>query len=68
MIPDRRAGVTFACYVFAVLLGLLIAYQDVVSLFGDDNGIFHKRDQIRGLRITEAPPVLRHFTAKFQEI
>ncbi len=38
MIADRRAGVTFACYVFAVLLGLLIAYQDVVSLFGDDNG------------------------------
>jgi tryptophanase len=26
------------------------------------------RDQIRGLRITEAPAVLRHFTARFEEI
>lgn len=25
------------------------------------------RDQIRGMRITEAPAVLRHFTAKFEE-
>ena len=24
--------------------------------------------KIRGLRITEAPPALRHFTAKFEEI
>jgi hypothetical protein len=37
MIADRRAGITFACYVFAVLLGLLIAYLDIVSLFGDDS-------------------------------
>jgi tryptophanase len=29
--------------------------------------VFHKRDRIHGLRITEAPPVLRHFTAKFEE-
>lgn len=26
------------------------------------------RDQIRGLRITEAPQVLRHFTARFEEV
>jgi tryptophanase len=25
------------------------------------------KDQIRGLRIVEAPAVLRHFTAKFAE-
>jgi tryptophanase len=30
--------------------------------------VFHKRDRIHGLRITEAPSVLRHFTAKFAEI
>ena len=29
--------ITLAFYIFAVLLGLLIAYQDVVSPFGDDN-------------------------------
>jgi tryptophanase len=29
--------------------------------------VFQKRDQIRGLRITEEPSVLRHFTAKFEE-
>jgi tyrosine phenol-lyase len=26
------------------------------------------RDRLRGLRIVEAPEVLRHFTAKFEEI
>lgn len=26
------------------------------------------KDRIRGLRIVEAPPVLRHFTAKFEEV
>ena len=30
--------------------------------------VYQKRKAIRGLRITEAPPVLRHFTAKFEEI
>jgi tyrosine phenol-lyase len=30
--------------------------------------VFRDRDAIRGLRITEAPPVLRHFTAKFEEV
>jgi tryptophanase len=30
--------------------------------------VFRRRHEIRGLRITEAPPVLRHFTAKFAEI
>jgi tyrosine phenol-lyase len=29
--------------------------------------VFHKREAIRGLRIVDAPPVLRHFTAKFVE-
>jgi tyrosine phenol-lyase len=30
--------------------------------------VFQQRDQIRGLRIVDAPPVLRHFTAKFEEV
>jgi tryptophanase len=30
--------------------------------------VYHQRDSIRGLRIVEAPPVLRHFTAKFEEV
>jgi tyrosine phenol-lyase len=30
--------------------------------------VFRDRETIRGLRITEAPPVLRHFTAKFEEV
>jgi tyrosine phenol-lyase len=30
--------------------------------------VFAKRNTIRGLRIVEAPDVLRHFTAKFEEI
>lgn len=30
--------------------------------------LFEQRHMIRGLRITEAPPVLRHFTAKFAEV
>jgi len=30
--------------------------------------VYEKRNEIRGLRIIEEPPVLRHFTAKFEEI
>jgi tryptophanase len=30
--------------------------------------VFQRREKIRGLRITEEPPALRHFTAKFQEV
>ncbi len=30
--------------------------------------LYQKRETIRGLRIVEAPPVLRHFTAKFAEV
>jgi tyrosine phenol-lyase len=30
--------------------------------------VHSRRDEIRGLRITEAPPVLRHFSAKFEEV
>lgn len=30
--------------------------------------VFEQRARIRGLRITEAPPALRHFTAKFEEV
>jgi uncharacterized membrane protein len=37
MIAERRVGITVTFYIFAVLLGLLIAYQDVASPFGDDN-------------------------------
>jgi tryptophanase len=30
--------------------------------------LFERRSELRGMRITEAPDVLRHFTAKFEEI
>jgi tryptophanase len=30
--------------------------------------VFSYRDQLRGLRITEAPAALRHFTAKFEQL
>lgn len=30
--------------------------------------LYQKRDTIRGLRIVEEPPVLRHFTAQFAEV
>ncbi len=30
--------------------------------------VFQKRESVRGLKIIEAPPTLRHFTAKFAEI
>jgi tryptophanase len=30
--------------------------------------VFQKRDKIRGMRITYEPPVLRHFTAKFEPL
>jgi tryptophanase len=30
--------------------------------------VFHKREQLRGLRIIDAPSKLRHFTAKFEEV
>jgi tyrosine phenol-lyase len=29
--------------------------------------VFEQRDSIRGLTIVEAPPALRHFTARFAE-
>jgi tryptophanase len=30
--------------------------------------VFGRREQIQGLRIVEAPPTLRHFTARFEEV
>jgi tryptophanase len=30
--------------------------------------VFQQRESIRGLRITQAPPTLRHFTAQFEEL
>jgi tyrosine phenol-lyase len=30
--------------------------------------LFEQRDRLRGLRIVEEPPALRHFTARFEEI
>lgn len=37
----------------------------VIEAIGE---VFTKRVEIRGLRITDAPEVLRHFTAKFAEV
>lgn len=37
----------------------------VIEAIGE---LFAERGSLRGLRITEAPPALRHFTAKFEEI
>jgi tryptophanase len=37
----------------------------VIEVFG---GLIEKRSSLRGLRITEEPEALRHFTAKFEEI
>ncbi len=31
-------------------------------------GLFERRDELRGLRIVHEPPVLRHFTARFEEL
>jgi tryptophanase len=37
----------------------------VIEAFGELAAV---KDRIKGLRITEAPAVLRHFTAKFAEL
>jgi tryptophanase len=37
----------------------------VIEAIGE---LYQQRESIRGLRIVEAPPVLRHFTAKFEEV
>jgi tryptophanase len=30
--------------------------------------LYERRDEIRGLRYTYAPPLLRHFTARFEPL
>jgi tryptophanase len=30
--------------------------------------VFQRRNELRGLRIIDEPPALRHFTAKFEEV
>jgi tryptophanase len=37
----------------------------VIEVIGE---VFQRRAAIRGLRITQAPPVLRHFTAQFEQL
>jgi tryptophanase len=37
----------------------------VVECIGD---VFARRQSIRGMRITQEPPVLRHFTAIFEPV
>src|SRR5437763_373798 len=37
----------------------------VIEAMGE---VYERREQIGGLRITEEPPTLRHFTAKFEEV
>jgi tryptophanase len=32
------------------------------------DAVFRKRDDIKGMRITYEPPVLRHFTAQFEPL
>ena len=37
-------------------------------VFEASSEVFAQRDELRGMRFTHAPKVLRHFTAQFKEI
>jgi tryptophanase len=49
----------------AMAQGFQEVLDDVVEAVGE---VFATRERLRGLRIVEEPPVLRHFTARFAEV
>ena len=45
-----------------------IYHDDITGEVAVFESLFAKRNTLRGMRIVEEPPALRHFTAKFAEI
>jgi tyrosine phenol-lyase len=43
-------------------------YRHMDAVVAAVKGVYQKREQIRGLRFTYEPPVLRHFTARFEYV
>jgi len=43
-------------------------YRHMDAVVATVKKVYQKRDQIKGLRFTYEPPVLRHFTARFQYV